>query len=92
MGCRPRAKGSCGVARGREARGEGGRIGRVTIKDLLEQLDPQMFWQIHRSTIVNVQEIDSIGRDVTGHVEVRLKSRSDLLRVSQPFAYRFRQM
>jgi DNA-binding LytR/AlgR family response regulator len=64
----------------------------IPIRDLLEQLDPQMFWQIHRSTIVNVQEIDSIGRDAADHVIVRLKNRSETLRVSQPFAYRFRQM
>jgi DNA-binding LytR/AlgR family response regulator len=52
-----------------------------------------MFWQIHRSTIViNVQEIDSIGRDAADHVVVRLKHRSETLPASQPFAYRFRQM
>ena len=64
----------------------------IPLRDLLDQLDPQMFWQIHRSTIVNVQAIDSVGRDAVGHVVVRLKNRSDTLRVSQPFAYRFRQM
>jgi DNA-binding LytR/AlgR family response regulator len=64
----------------------------MTVRDLLEQLDPQMFWQIHRSTIVNVQEIDNIGRDDSGHVIVKMKKRPETLRVSQPFAYRFRQM
>jgi hypothetical protein len=53
--------------------------------DPLEQLDPQMFWQIHRSTSVNVQEIDSIGRNATEHVAVRLKKRKETLRVSQRF-------
>jgi DNA-binding LytR/AlgR family response regulator len=62
------------------------------LKDLLEQLDPATFWQIHRSTIVNVNAIDSVMRDVTGHVTVRLKGRDEALRVSQPFAYLFRQM
>jgi len=51
-----------------------------------------VFWQIHRSTIVNVQEIDTISRDDTGHVIVRMKQRPETLRVSQQFAYRFRQM
>jgi DNA-binding LytR/AlgR family response regulator len=64
----------------------------MTVRELLEQLDPQMFWQIHRSTIVNIQEIDNIGRDATGHVVVKMKKRPETLRVSQPFAYRFRQM
>jgi DNA-binding LytR/AlgR family response regulator len=51
-----------------------------------------MFWQVHRSTIVNVQEIDTIGRDAADHVIVRMKRRTETLRVSQQFAYRFRQM
>jgi DNA-binding LytR/AlgR family response regulator len=71
---------------------DGDALIHLPIRDLLDQLDPQMFWQIHRSTIVNVQEIDSIGRDATEHAVVRLKNRSETLRVSQPFAYRFRQM
>jgi DNA-binding LytR/AlgR family response regulator len=62
------------------------------LKELLEQLDPAVFWQIHRSTIVNVQAIDSVGRDAAGHVIVHLKGRSETLRVSQQYAYRFRQM
>jgi DNA-binding LytR/AlgR family response regulator len=71
---------------------DGDSLIHVAIRDLLEQLDPQMFWQIHRSTIVNVQEIETIGRDATGHVIVRMKRRQETLRVSQQFAYRFRQM
>jgi DNA-binding LytR/AlgR family response regulator len=62
------------------------------LKDLLEQLDPAVFWQIHRSTIVNAQAIESVGRDAPGHVFVRLKGRDETLRVSQQFAFRFRQM
>lgn len=62
------------------------------LKELLEQLDPAVFWQIHRSTLVNVNAIDSVSRDVTGHVIVRLKGRNETLRVSQPFAHLFRQM
>jgi DNA-binding LytR/AlgR family response regulator len=64
----------------------------MSLRDLLDQLDPAMFWQIHRSTIVNVLAIDSVGRDAVGHVTVHLKARSETLRVSQPFAFRFRQM
>jgi DNA-binding LytR/AlgR family response regulator len=71
---------------------DGESLIHIAIRDLLEQLDPQMFWQIHRATIVNVQEIETIGRDATGHVEVRMKRRAEPLRVSQQFAYRFRQM
>jgi DNA-binding LytR/AlgR family response regulator len=71
---------------------DGESLIHIAIRDLLEQLDPQMFWQIHRSTIVNVQEIETIGRDGNGHVVVRMKHRDEPLRVSQQFAYRFRQM
>jgi DNA-binding LytR/AlgR family response regulator len=71
---------------------DGDSLIHIPIRDLLEQLDPQMFWQVHRSTIVNVQEIDTIGRDATDHVIVRMKRRTETIRVSQQFAYRFRQM
>ena len=71
---------------------DGDALIHTPIRDLLDQLDPQMFWQIHRATIVNVQEIDTIGRDDTGHVSVRMNHRAEPLRVSQQFAYRFRQM
>ena len=50
------------------------------IKELLERARPQMFWQIHRWTIVDVQEIDSIARDAGGHVIVRMKTGNDSLR------------
>jgi DNA-binding LytR/AlgR family response regulator len=72
--------------------GDGDALINTPLKDLLEQLDPAAFWQIHRSTIVNAQAIESVGRDATGHLLVRLKDRAETLRVSQPFAYRFRQM
>ena len=38
------------------------------LKELPDTLDPAQFWQIHRSTIVNANAIDSVGREVTGHV------------------------
>jgi DNA-binding LytR/AlgR family response regulator len=71
---------------------DGDSLIHIPIRELLEQLDPQMFWQVHRSTIVNVQGIDTIGRDAADHVIVRMKRRTETLRVSQQFAYRFRQM
>ena len=64
---------------------------RRSIRELVEELDPNMFWQIHRSTIVNLNAIDSVGRDKNGHLILRLKDRTTL-QVSQPFAHLFRQM
>jgi DNA-binding LytR/AlgR family response regulator len=65
---------------------------QTPLKDLLDQLDPEEFWQIHRSTIVRARAIDHVSRDGSGHVLLRLKGRDETLRVSQPFAFRFRQM
>ena len=65
---------------------------RKSIKELSEELDPNTFWQIHRATIVNLNAIESVGRDMNGHVILRLKDRTETLQVSQPFAHLFRQM
>lgn len=63
---------------------------RVPIKDLLPQLDAQIFWQIHRSTIVNVGEIAAVTRDDTGRQRVSLKRHPELLEVSRSFGHLFR--
>ncbi len=65
---------------------------RKSLKELLDELDPSLFWQIHRSTIVNVNAIAAVSRDFAGHLIVKLKSRKETLPVSQPFAHLFRQM
>lgn len=70
---------------------------RLPLKSLLEQLDPQLFAQIHRSTIVNLQAIDRIERNENGvrggaGMEVILKSRTERLPVSEGFTRQFRQM
>lgn len=65
---------------------------RKSLKELLEELDPSSFWQIHRSTVVNVNAIAGVSRDFGGHLFVKLKARKETLPVSQPFAHLFRQM
>jgi DNA-binding LytR/AlgR family response regulator len=65
---------------------------RKSIRELADELDPQMFWQVHRSTIVNVNAIASVSRDLAGRVILRLKDRDEVLSVSQPYAHLFRQM
>jgi DNA-binding LytR/AlgR family response regulator len=64
----------------------------LTMKELLEQLDPLQFWQIHRSTIVNVQAIELVRREGPRHLAVRLKQRPEPLKVSEAFMHRFRHM
>lgn len=65
---------------------------RKPLKELLDELDPTMFWQIHRSTVVNVNHIASVSHDMHGHVILKLKNRAEKLPVSQPYAHLFRQM
>lgn len=62
------------------------------IKELSEELDPAMFWQVHRSTLVNVHAIESVMRDDRGNLKLRLKNRSENLSVSDAYVHLFRQM
>lgn len=65
---------------------------KKTIKELASELDPIMFWQVHRSSIVNVHAIDSVIRDDRGNLSLRLKQRPDKLQVSEAYHHLFRQM
>jgi DNA-binding LytR/AlgR family response regulator len=65
---------------------------RRTIKELADELDPQLFWQIHRGTLVNINAVAGITREVSGKLRVRLKDRPELLPVSDPYAHQFRSM
>jgi DNA-binding LytR/AlgR family response regulator len=65
---------------------------RTPIRELAEQLDPEVFWQIHRGTVVNANFVAGIVRNFRGQLEVRLKGRPETLPVSDSFAHRFRQM
>ena len=65
---------------------------RRSIKELVGELDPTQFWQIHRGTLVNAASIRSVSRGVSGRVLIKLKDRSESLEVSRAFVHRFRQM
>lgn len=65
---------------------------RTPVKDLLDELDPNMFWQIHRGTVVNVNAIAGVQRDLGGHLRVQLKQRKETLAVSESYVHLFRQM
>jgi DNA-binding LytR/AlgR family response regulator len=71
---------------------EGESLIRKPIKELSQELDPASFWQIHRSTIVNVHAIAGVVRDLRGRTQVRLKRREELLQVSDAYTPLFRQM
>jgi len=51
-----------------------------------------VFWQIHRSTLVNVNAVAGVTRDIRGHLQVKLKQRPELLPVSESYTHLFRQM
>ena len=65
---------------------------RTSLKELLPQLDPQQFWQIHRGTIVNASAIASAVRDEAGKLTLTLRQHQAQLRVSPLYAHLFRQM
>jgi DNA-binding LytR/AlgR family response regulator len=65
---------------------------RTSLKELLPQLDPNQFWQIHRGTVVNVGNIQAAVRDEAGKMSVKLHKRSETLTVSRVFAHLFKQM
>jgi DNA-binding LytR/AlgR family response regulator len=65
---------------------------RKPVRDLAEELDPALFWQIHRATLVNVNAIEGVTRDIRGRHLVLVKGRSDKLEVSRSFLHLFKQM
>jgi DNA-binding LytR/AlgR family response regulator len=65
---------------------------RKPVRDLAEELDPALFWQIHRATLVNVNAIEGVTRDIRGRHLVMIKGRNDKLEVSRSFLHLFKQM
>lgn len=65
---------------------------RTPLKELLDQLDPERFWQVHRGTIVNASQVIGTGRDFRGRVVLKLKHRTETLVVSRAYLHLFRQM
>jgi DNA-binding LytR/AlgR family response regulator len=65
---------------------------RKPIKELVEELDPEQFWQIHRATIVNVKAIAGITRDLRGRQLVQLRNYPQKLEVSRNYTHLFKQM
>ena len=65
---------------------------RTPLKDLLTQLDPDEFWQIHRGTVVRASAIAVVHRDEAGKLSLTLRERHDKLPVSRLYAHRFKAM
>ncbi|MEO8303508.1 MAG: LytTR family DNA-binding domain-containing protein [Betaproteobacteria bacterium] len=71
---------------------DGEALIRKSIKELFESLDPEAFWQIHRSSIVNLRAIARVDRDWRGEPVIVLKGRNEKLAVSRTFAHLFKAM
>ena len=65
---------------------------RKPIKELIDELDPKEFWQIHRATVVRVDAIGEVSRNLRGNQVVHLKGSDERLEVSRTFNHLFRQM
>ncbi len=65
---------------------------RKPIRELLEELDPARFWQIHRATIVNVDFIAAVKKGLKDQAEISLREHTETLVVSRAFTHRFKQM
>lgn len=65
---------------------------RTPLKQLLPQLDPGAFWQVHRAVVVSVLAIDVVERDEAGRLRLKLKGRPERIDVSRLYAHLFRAM
>jgi DNA-binding LytR/AlgR family response regulator len=77
-------------------RGDGGQpaqaLVRLTLKELLAQLDPDQFAQVHRSVVVNLRAISHVTRADNETADIHLKSRKEVLPVSRSYVHLFKQM
>lgn len=65
---------------------------RTPLKELMPQLDPAVFWQVHRGTVVRADAIESVTRNEAGRLGLRLRARTETFAVSRLYAERFRAM
>jgi DNA-binding LytR/AlgR family response regulator len=71
---------------------EGESLIRLALSELAGQLDGEVFWQIHRGTVVNMNEVAGTRRDLGGRVFVKLKDGKTELAVARAYAHLFKQM
>ena len=65
---------------------------KTPIRELMDGLDPDVFWQIHRATLVNVNAIASVVRDFRGQAHIKVKGKDESLVVSRIYSHLFKQM
>jgi DNA-binding LytR/AlgR family response regulator len=72
--------------------GGGEYLIKTSIRQLTEDLDPDQFWRIHRSTIVNIGSVAGVHRSFGGRLLVKLKDFPEALSVSRSYAHLFKHM
>jgi len=72
--------------------GDGEYLIKKSIRQLSEELDPDRFWRIHRSTIVNLNQVAGVHRSLAGRLLIKLKDLPETLTVSRSYAHLFKQM
>jgi DNA-binding LytR/AlgR family response regulator len=65
---------------------------RKPIRELIDELDPEQFAQVHRSVIVNLKQVAQVIRGANETAEVHLRGRTVTLPVSRSYLHLFRQM
>ena len=65
---------------------------RKPLKEILDETDPEQFWQIHRATIINIRAVENVARDALGKLVVSLKGHPERLEVSRGYAQRFKSL
>ncbi len=65
---------------------------RTSLRDLLDGLNREIFWQVHRNAIVNVNRIATIKRDGIEKHSLILRGHAERIAVSRHFAHLFKQM
>jgi DNA-binding LytR/AlgR family response regulator len=71
---------------------DGEALIKTPIREILDGVDPEVFWQIHRSTLVNVNAIAGVTRDFRGQAHVKIKGKDESLVVSRIYSHLFKQM
>ncbi|HEY4999987.1 MAG TPA: LytTR family DNA-binding domain-containing protein, partial [Usitatibacter sp.] len=69
---------------------EGEALVKKSLRELVAELDPRSFWQVHRGTIVNIRAIASVTSDGESRREIALRGRPEKLEVSRTFAHLFK--
>ena len=65
---------------------------RTPLKELMNELDPDEFWQVHRSSVIRVAAIERVVRDDLGRMHVKMRGSAEKIAVSGAFTGLFKLM